>query len=99
VNISANYQKQKIFLPEGNFVVHELGSRINFAVNPNLFGSMFAQWNNEEQEMLMNFRVNWIPTPGTNLYFVVNQGYDTQQHKFDNKYTTIQVKLIWRFVM
>ncbi len=99
VNFSADYRKQLVFLPEGNFVVNELGSRINFAVNPDLFGSMFAQWNNEEQEMLMNFRVNWIPKPGTNLYFVVNQGYDTQQHKFDAKYTTIQVKFVWRFVL
>ncbi len=99
VKFSANYQKQHIFLPGGNFVVTELGSRVNFAVNPDLFGSVFTQWNNEAQEMLLNFRVNWIPKPGTNLYFVINQGYDTQQHKFDTEYTTIQLKLIWRFVL
>ena len=79
--------------------MHEISSHIDFAVNPDLFGSVFAQWNNEVQEMLMNFRVNWIPKPGTNLYFVVNQGYDTQDQKFDSKYTTVQVKLIWRFVL
>lgn len=99
VKFSADYQKQQVSLPGGNFVINELGSRIDFAVNPDLFGSMFAQWNNEEQEMLLNFRVNWIPTPGTNLYFVVNQGYNTEQHKLDTKYTTIQVKFVWRFVM
>jgi len=99
LRFSTDYTHQSVFLPGGNFVVHEVGSRVDFAVNPDLFGSMFAQWNNEEQEMLMNFRVNWIPTPGTNLYFVVNQGYDTQQHKLDTKYTTIQVKFVWRFVM
>ncbi|HDO06745.1 MAG TPA: hypothetical protein ENG85_03590 [Bacteroidetes bacterium] len=99
LRFSSNYQQQHVYLPGGNFIVHELGSRIDFAVNPDLFGSMFAQWNNQEQEMLLNFRVNWIPTPGTNLYFVVNQGYDTEQHKFDAKYTTIQVKFVWRFVM
>ena len=99
VRISGDYSHQNVFLPDGNFVVHELSGRVDFAVNPDLFGAVFAQWNNEEQEMLMNFRVNWIPKPGTNFYFVVNQGYDTQNHKFDAKYTTIQVKLIWRFVL
>jgi hypothetical protein len=99
LRFSTNYSHQNIFLPGGNFVVHELSSRIDFAVNPDLFGSAFVQWNNEAEEMLMNFRVNWIPKPGTNLYFVVNQGYDTENHKFDTKYTTVQVKLIWRFVL
>ncbi len=99
LRFSARYSHQNVFLPGGNFVVHEISSHIDFAVNPNLFGSVFAQWNNQAEEMLMNFRVNWIPKPGTNLYFVVNQGYDTENHRFDTKYTTVQIKLIWRFVM
>ena len=99
LRFGADYQQQHIFLPDGNFIVHEFSSRMDFAVNPDLFGSLFAQWNNEEEEVMMNFRVNWIPKPGTNFYFVVNQGYDTQNHKFDTKYTTIQVKFVWRFVL
>jgi len=99
VKFSVNYQQHRIFLPQGNFVVHEIGSRVDFAYGPNLFGSTFAQWNNEDEDVLLNFRINWIPKPGTNFYFVVNQGYDTQNHHFDSKYTTIQIKLIWRFVL
>lgn len=99
LRFSARYSHQNVFLPGGNFVVHEISSHIDFAVNPDLFGSVFAQWNNQVQEMLMNFRVDWIPKPGTNLYFVVNQGYDTENHRFDARYTTVQVKLIWRFVL
>jgi len=96
---SANYTQNRIYLPEGDFMVHEVGGRLDFAVNPDLFGSAFVQWNNEDEEALINFRINWIPKPGTNLYFVVNQGYDTFNHQFDNQYTTVQVKLIWRFVL
>jgi len=99
VKFSADYQQHRIALPEGDFIVHEIGSRIDFAMNPDLFGSAFAQWNNEDKEILLNFRVNWIPKPGANLYFVVNQGYDTQNQRFDSEYTTVQVKLIWRFVL
>ena len=99
VKLNANYQMHQISLLQGDFTVHEIGSRIDFALNPNLFGSAFTQWNNEEQKILFNFRINWIPKPGTNVYFVVNQGYDTLNGNFDSKYTTVQLKLIWRFVM
>ncbi len=99
IKFSSEYRLNKISLSEGDFTVHELSGRIDFAFTPDLFGSTFAQWNNEEDEVLLNFRINWIPKPGTNLYFVVNQGYDTLNKKLDNKYTTVQLKLIWRFVL
>ncbi len=97
--ISGDYTLNDITLPEGSFMVHEVGGRVNVAVNPNLFGSLFGQWNNENKEVLVNFRVNWIPKPGTNFYFVVNQYYDTVNHQFLMKTTTVQAKLIWRFVL
>ncbi len=99
IKFSADYTLNDIQLPEGNFKVHEVGGRADFAINPDLFGSLFGQWNNEDKVILFNFRVNWIPTPGTNFYFVVNQGYDTLNHKLTMQYTTIQAKLIWRFVI
>ncbi|NOY38643.1 MAG: carbohydrate binding family 9 domain-containing protein [Chlorobi bacterium] len=99
IRFSGDYTMHDITLPEGSFVVHELGGRVNFAVNPNLFGTLFGQWNNEDKEILINFRVNWIPKPGTNFYFVVNQLYDTSESHWRGKSTTVQGKLIWRFVM
>jgi hypothetical protein len=43
--------------------------------------------------------VNWIPTPGTNFYFVVNLGIDTSGKQVKAVNTTILTKLIWRFVL
>ncbi len=97
--LSADYKLNDISFSEGSFMVHEVGGRANFAVNPDLFGSLFGQWNNEEKEILMNFRINWIPKPGTNFYFVVNQVYKTASHQLSVKATTVQAKLIWRFVL
>ncbi|MCD6332581.1 MAG: hypothetical protein J7L89_04850 [Bacteroidales bacterium] len=99
VRLQCDYTRNDITLPEGSFVVHEVGGRVNFAVNPDLFGSLFGQWNNEDKELLLNFRVNWIPTPGTNFYFVVNQLIDTDNTQWQIKNTTVQAKLIWRFVL
>lgn len=99
LSLSADYQRNDITLPSGNFTVNELSGRIEFAVNPNLFGSIFGQWNNDDNEVLLNFRFNWIPTPGTNLFFVINQSYDTQQNHWRMTKTTMLTKLIWRFVI
>ena len=99
LKLSGHYARHAISLPAGAFTVHEFSGRIDFALSPDLFGSSLIQWNNEEDAVLINFRVNWIPKPGTNLYFVVNQGYDTENKTFVSKYTTVQLKLIWRFVL
>ncbi len=97
--ISPDITQNYISLPAGSFTVTEVGGRIDLAVNPDLFGSLFGQWNNEENLILLNFRVNWIPTPGTNFYFVVNQSIDTEESHFKSINTTVLTKLIWRFVL
>ncbi len=99
LSISPDVTQNIISLPEGNFTITEIGGRIDLAVNPDLFGSFFGQWNNDENEALINFRVNWIPTPGTNFYFVVNQSIDTEGSRMKLTNTTVLTKLIWRFVL
>lgn len=98
-SISPDITQNYIALPAGSFTVNEIGGRIDLAISPDLFGSVFGQWNNEEQEILLNFRVNWIPTPGTDLYFVVNQSIDTGNTNWKITDTTVLSKLIWRFVL
>jgi hypothetical protein len=99
VNASVNYSQNFISLPGGDFIIHELSGRLSMAVNPDLYGSVFGQWNNDNNEVLLNFRVNWIPTPGTNFYFVVNQGFDTSHKGWKATNLAILTKLVWRFVL
>ena len=99
VYANVNYSQNFISLPAGDFIVHEVSGRLSMAVNPDLFGSVFGQWNNEDKEVLLNFRVNWIPTPGTNFYFVINQGLDTSGKSVKAVNTTVLTKLVWRFVL
>jgi len=58
--------------------VHEAAARVDFAVTPNLFGAVATQWNNEDDEAIVNFRLNWIPTPGSDLFLVINQIADAR---------------------
>jgi hypothetical protein len=46
---------------------------------------------------VLNLRLNWIPTPGENFYFVVNQSYDTAGHGWEAGQTTVLTKLVLRF--
>jgi Domain of unknown function (DUF5916) len=99
ISIRSDFTQNYITLPEGTFTVNEFGGRIDLAISPDLFGTVFGQWNNDDNEVLLNFRVNWIPEPGTNFYFVVNQSYDTSGSEWQSTNTTVLTKLIWRFVL
>ncbi|MCJ7680114.1 MAG: hypothetical protein MUP70_05260, partial [Candidatus Aminicenantes bacterium] len=62
-------------------------------------GSVFAQWNNDDDEILFNFRVTWIPKPGASLYFVLNQFGDTlnPHARIRVNNTVALIKFVWYF--
>ena len=97
VSLSFDQQINRINLPGNKFHIRERGGRLDFALNPKLFGALFAQWNNEDEEMLLNFRVNWIPKPGADFYLVINQAVDTAREKWLVSKTTFLTKLVWHF--
>ena len=96
---SGDWQRNIIDLPGGDFTTDEVGGRIEVAASPDLFGAVFGQWNNEDNEVLFNLRLNWIPEPGKNLFFVINQLYDIAGGSWKETDTTIATKLVWRFVL
>ncbi len=97
LNFYLNWRRNYIKFPLNNFVVHEFGSKIEYAFNPKLYTSVFSQWNNENEEIILNYRVNWIPKIGSDFYFVINQLIDKETGKYKLKTTTVLVKFIWRF--
>jgi len=98
LNISFYWQRNNVQLPQTCFTTDELGGRIDFAFNPKLYTNLFAQWNNEDKNILLNFRINWIPKIGSYFYFVINQEYSTD-HGIRLERMTIIGKLIWRFAL
>ena len=96
INLSADYTRNDISLPQDDFATDEIAGRFEYAFNPEMNTSLFGQWNNELDEMLFNFRFHWIPVPGSNIYFVLNQLIGTDG-KIDMKDTAIMTKVVWRF--
>jgi len=97
LSLSFDHQQNRIALPGGRFRINESGGRADFALLPRLFGALFAQWNDEDEEMRLNFRVNWIPKPGADFYLVINQAVDTSRDRWLAINTTVLTKLVWHF--
>jgi hypothetical protein len=97
--MSVRYEINDVKLTGGSFQTNLIGSRIEYAVNPNLFGSVLSQWNTNQNELNVNFRLRYIPKIGTDLYFIFNQLYNAEGTNVSVKSTTLLAKLVWRFVL
>lgn len=98
LNINVDWQRNYLQFAERSFITDEIGGRLDYAFNPKLQTSLFAQWNTQDETILVNYRLNWIPKIGSYFYFVVNQELDTTGH-LQLERTTIIGKLIWRFAL
>lgn len=96
-SLGLSYARSDIRLPGGGFAIDEVVSRLNFSVTPMLYGSIFTQWNNDENEVRFNFRFTWIPKPGAFLYFVLNQFDDTLNPRWRLNKTVAMIKFVWYF--
>jgi hypothetical protein len=97
--LSLSYKRTDIRLPEGGLAIDEVVTRMTVSLTPKLFGAVFAQWNNDENKILFNFRFTWIPRPGAALYFVLNQFGDRLDPHSTwrlNK-TAAMLKFVWYF--
>lgn len=99
LTVSFDYEKNWVDLPSGSFQTDLWGSRFSYAFTPDLFGSLFTQWNDRDKLVILNYRLEWIPRIGTNFYFIVNQHYDTSGKGLSVLRTTLLAKLLWRFVV
>jgi len=96
LTLRGDYEHNKITFGGDRFLVDEVGARADFAFTPTLFGALSGQWNNEDEEVILNFRLNWIPRPGSDLFLVVNQQAETWESRWNPTHTAVLTKLVWR---
>ena len=95
-SLGADYAHNRIQLFGSSFDVDEAGGRLDFAVSPTLFGALAGQWNSEDDEAILNFRLNWIPKAGSDVFLVINQLADSRDARWSSLRTTVLSKLVWR---
>lgn len=98
LSLSADYEFNRILLDQSKFSTHEFGSRIRYDFSTMLYSSIFAQFNNQLNEINLNYRFNWQPNIGSNFYFVVNHLLSSAD-KLKSKEVTILTKIVWLFTL
>ncbi len=99
LGLSGEYVHNRITFEERRFRVDEATGRLDLALTPNLFGALAGQWNSEDREIILNFRLNWIPQPGSDLFLVINQSADSGDRFWVPTRTTVVSKLVWRLAI
>jgi len=101
---SVGYNYNEIELPQGNFETRlvRLGFDVVFSSKLSLVN--LVQYDNVSETAGVNVRLHWIPVPGRELYFVVNQGLENQlQPDLDREFhsvrtdATIKMNYTFRF--
>ena len=98
-NITTDWIRNDVMLDEGNFITNEIGSRIEYAFTPKLINSIYSQWNNFTQEVLLNYRIHWIPKVGSDFYLAINQKINTENGNIKFTDFALLAKLIWRIAV
>ena len=86
-------------VPDGGFTTTLVGLDIQAAVSRKLFSGALVQWDNLSKELQANIRLDWIHTPGSDLFLVLDTGYltddalDPRIHRWTRR--TGVMKLTW----
>ena len=86
-----------IRLPEGDFQVRSASAKITYTFTPDLQLGLLGQYDNISESLGVNFRVKWTPRPGNDIYFVINQGYDTSLDQFRATTGDVTLKGTWTY--
>ena len=79
LTLSGDYTRNIISLPveDGDFTTSLLSMTILAAVSRSLFANALIQYDDVSNQVQANVRVNWIHTPGSDLFVVFDSGYLT----------------------
>ncbi len=94
--VISDFKKSYVDLLLNEFQTNRFGLRLEYSFNPKLYSSLYTQWTNIYDRLIINFRINWIPIVGSDLYFVVNQIVSTANSTMSWANTSVILKYIHR---
>ena len=87
-------------LPEGSFRADVASARINYAFNPRMFLSGLAQYNSDNENFSVNFRLRWEYRPGSELFVVYTEARSTdvlnRLSELENRGLTVKLNYLLR---
>jgi hypothetical protein len=81
--IGGSYQPTVAWFPDRDqkFNYHLIGLRIAYALNSKVSARTFINFNSADDAIGINFRFRYNPREGTDLYFVYNEGFNTDRNR------------------
>ena len=85
----------------GNFTTRILSLNVKSALNRSLFGDALLQYDDVSERLQANIRVNWIHTPGSNLFLVLDTGVNTGellepgQTRWERRTGVVKLTYMW----
>jgi hypothetical protein len=76
-SFDANYSRNHVTLPNGEFTTNLIGTRLLYAFTPRAFFNAFLQYNADTREVSSNIRFNLTYRPLSDVYLVYNNTRDT----------------------
>ena len=77
VDSNVSWNDVSLPVPDGDFQTTLVSTRLEAAVNRRLFAYALVQWDDVSNTFQANIRVDWIHTPGSDLFVVFDTGYLT----------------------
>jgi len=96
-NVGFNITNAK--LPEGDFITRLLTAGFDYVFSNKLSLVNLVQYDNVSETLGINMRLNWIPVPGQEFFFVVNhnmEDYD-RDNRFHSAASTVTAKFSYTF--
>lgn len=97
ISISSDFEINQLRFDNSSLVTKEAGLRFRYDFNTLTYSSFFMQWNNELNEINLNYRFSWQPKIGSNFYIVINHLLSTEK-KIRSKDLVILSKFVWLIV-
>ncbi|MGB9701874.1 MAG: DUF5916 domain-containing protein [Candidatus Kapaibacteriota bacterium] len=97
LSLSGSYEINRLKKNNLEYSTNQIATRIEYSFNPKLYTSIYAQWNDQINNVILNFRVQWIPVVGSDVYFVINQILSTDSSKVQFQDNSYMLKIVWRF--
>lgn len=94
---SVSWQLQQVRLPQGDFDVRLASANAVYTFSPDLQLSLLAQYDNFSDSLGVNLRLKWIVQPGNEVYFIVNEGYDTSLDHLRPVQNDTSMKAAWTY--
>jgi hypothetical protein len=81
-----------------SFITKEIGARFQTNFSTRLTSSTLVQYNNELNDVNVNFRIHYIPKIGSDVYIVYNQIWD-EENEFDTimNIGILKINYLFRF--